>query len=117
MDNQTPRGGTTLAGGTHCAKQHRPHRHVEVSIGGDDDSVVATQFEDRFTEAAGDGLGYLAAGAGATGKRNQRQAGVFGHALTNYGTVADGQGKDTGDAVSGHDPVGEVLYGYGGQGH
>ena len=117
VDNQAPRSGTTLASGTHRPKQHRPYRHVEVGIGSDDDGVVATEFEDRFAKAPGDGLGYFAAGTGATGKRNQGQAGVFGHALANHGPITDRQGKDTSDAMRSHDAIGEMLHRHGSQRH
>jgi hypothetical protein len=62
-------------------------------------------------------LGHFAPSTRATGKRNQGQALIFGHPLANYGTVTDRQRKDPGHAVRGHDAIGEVLYGHGGQRH
>ncbi len=51
VDDESSGGGASLAGGTDGAEDDCAKHEVHICAGGDDDGVVATEFEDDFAEA------------------------------------------------------------------
>ena len=56
LRDDAPRRRAALAGGANGAEQDRARGQIQVRVLGDDDGVVAAQFEDGPAEAAGDGF-------------------------------------------------------------
>ena len=109
MRDDPPRRGAALAGGADGAEQDGADGKLEVGVLGDDDGVVAAQFEECAAEAAGDDFGDAAPDGRRTGERNQRQATIRQHRLADRAAGSDGEGEHGGDTVIGHDPIGDLL--------
>ncbi len=81
MDEDAAGGGATLAGGADGAEQNGARGQVQVGRGGDDDGVVAAQFEQRAAQAALTTFADVAAHVGRAGGGDERQALVVGQSF------------------------------------
>ena len=75
--------------GAHRAEEDGARRHLQVGVGGDDDGVIAPQFQDAAAKAARDRLRHVAPHVGGAGEGDQRHAGVVEHHFSNLGAAAD----------------------------
>ena len=115
MDDQPPGGGAALPRRANGAEHDRAHRQVQPGVLGDDDGVVAAELEDGAPEPGGDGLGDVPADACRSGEGDERQPAIVQHPLADDRSAPDHQRKHPLDAVIGHDAVGDVLHGDGGE--
>ena len=94
VNDQAAGSGAALSGGTHRSEYHRRHRQLQVGVFGEDNRVIAAQFQDVASHPLGDHFGHMATRPGRAGKGDQVHPGVLHHRLPNGGGIPDQQRKD-----------------------
>ena len=84
MNNQATCRSAALTGSTHCAKYRTRHHDVQIGRRRDDDCIITTEFQNRFTQTPSDCCADYFAHAGRAGSRNQRNTWIFGHIFSNF---------------------------------
>ena len=79
MDKEAAGGGAALPGGADGAKQNCARCQFQIGRGGDNDGVVAAQFQQRPAQAALHFLGEVAAHFGGAGGGEEGKTRVAGH--------------------------------------
>ena len=122
---EEPTGGrATLAGGPHGPEEGSADDQFQVGILGDDDRVVATQFQQAAAESLGDRGPHVPAHPAGSRGADQRQASIGDHGLADLVVTADDEPEEIAwiaalrveDVLVAHDLVRDVRHRDGAQG-
>jgi len=109
VQDKAPGSGASLARRANCAKQNRPHGKVQVGAGGDDNSIIAAQLQQRAPQAAGHQLGHVTAHSGRAGCGDERNPRVINQSLANRCPLPNDQAENCGiNFVGAADPLGNL---------
>jgi hypothetical protein len=111
VNDEPARGGAPLARGTDGAENDVLEGQIEVGALGDDDAVVAAEFEETPTEACRDDLPDVPTHAAGTRGRDQREPAIGDQFLADDLIAPDDQGKEAGMAQIGGDAIGDTAGG------
>ena len=96
MQKQAAQVGATLSRRAHGGKGHAAQGQIQISGGGDDGGVVATQFQQRAAKAGGDARANLAPHAGRAGCRDQRHQWAVNQSLAQIAATDQNGGQTFG---------------------
>ena len=95
MDNHPPNGRAALTGRTDSAEYDSSDRQIQIRTGGNNDAVIAAQFEDCLAQTGCNGLRNMPSHSNTAGCRDQWDASILDQFLANFFTVTDYQVKNT----------------------
>ncbi len=116
VDNQPPRAGAALPGGTDRPEHNGRNRDRHIGPRRDDDGIVTAQFQQAFAQSSPYGFGYGLAHAGTARGRHQGNPSVVGDPLAHVASAHD-QARDAFGYFIGFQYVtDDILAGDGGKG-